>query len=488
MSGPMARRRPPKRRYAARTPSGTSWRAPSSPSPWPSMLRADSAEVDRAKQTSDVIITDTLAEKERSLIDANGVDLSDHPAISGRFAWSVTTPSVSHQVRFDDGLAARPLAASAVSFRSMSTIRQPEDSTPSILRILGAASTLVRFTSALSLIVVASHEVFLLVFSDSLPPNLAENTWFSTSLFAVVASNLLSLILTSWRARIARGEFGQAKTRLERIQAVRGEAERAAEVSEEDDREKLLKLLRAGHVDQVRALCEALSLPLDFSSADLSGADLSGIDLRGADLSSATLSEAQLSGAILDNATLNNANLSRVSLSGADLPNFHIVSINLRNSDLSGADLSGAVLNNATLDGADLSGANLSAADLRGALFREVPYPCDANLSEVILSEAHYDSQTMWPEGFAHKTSGALTTWAKTLSALDAAIERQVCRTEDNKRFFIVPTLAQILDGPDRVFYTLKNGETNSLHVRLSELDPYEVSKRHAQRHTWIIA
>ena len=77
-------------------------------------------------------------------------------------------------------------------------------------------------------------------------------------------------------------------------------------------REKLITLVKSGHFEQARVLCDALSIPLDLRSADLSEADLI------------------------------KANLSGVDLSGADLRRAVLIEADLRNADLSGANLVGA--------------------------------------------------------------------------------------------------------------------------------------------------
>ncbi len=49
-------------------------------------------------------------------------------------------------------------------------------------------------------------------------------------------------------------------------------------------KEKLIELVKAGHIDQARELCEALGVPLNLRKSCLARAKLSGSDLRGADL------------------------------------------------------------------------------------------------------------------------------------------------------------------------------------------------------------
>lgn len=114
-------------------------------------------------------------------------------------------------------------------------------------------------------------------------------------------------------------------------------------------------------------LSGTLSRPFDCYSADLKGQNFQGLDL-----SQGRFARADLSG----------ANLSGTNLSKADL----------RGVDLSGANLSGANLSGACLYRADLSGANLAEADL----------------TDTQLEIARYDSHTIFPEGFGHRSCGAI--------------------------------------------------------------------------------
>ena len=159
-----------------------------------------------------------------------------------------------------------------------------------------------------------------------------------------------------------------------------------------------------------------------LTNADLYGIDLSGADLRGANLLGANLSNTILTGAIyatntvwpvgfsyqisgaygpnaiLTNATLTNADLSGVDLSGADLRGANLTgAIYATNTiwpmgfsyQISGAYGPNAILTNATLTNADLSGVDFTGANLTGA-----------NLTNAI-----YDSKTIWPTGFTNSNS-----------------------------------------------------------------------------------
>jgi len=74
-------------------------------------------------------------------------------------------------------------------------------------------------------------------------------------------------------------------------------------------KEKLIELVKAGHIDQARELCEALGVPLNLRKSCLARAKLSGSDLRGADLRGASLYIANLSLARLTQANLRGADL-----------------------------------------------------------------------------------------------------------------------------------------------------------------------------------
>lgn len=115
----------------------------------------------------------------------------------------------------------------------------------------------------------------------------------------------------------------------------------------------------------------------DLQSSSLKGANLARANMMGSDLRRADLSQSNLS-----HANLNGANLGHADLSHADL-SF---------ADLSWADLTGANLTGANLTGANLVWANLTRAKLKGA----------------VLDGAHYNSQTLWPDGKVPQEGGEL--------------------------------------------------------------------------------
>ena len=94
---------------------------------------------------------------------------------------------------------------------------------------------------------------------------------------------------------------------------------------------------------------------------------------------------------------LNQANLELVNFCQTILTNADLISANLKGAKLQNADLRGA-----DLTGADLTGAYLSRADLRKANLK------NANLQDAQFKVTIYDNETIFPEGFNYKTSGAI--------------------------------------------------------------------------------
>lgn len=131
---------------------------------------------------------------------------------------------------------------------------------------------------------------------------------------------------------------------------------------------------------------------------DLSGLPLDEVD----DLVLAYLRGAELAGAFLSGADLFAADLATADLRGADLGSAHLGSADLSGADLSRANLFGTDLGWAELRGANLRGADLRRADLRGA-----------RLSGADLTEAVYDDETLWPEGFDPALAGAIRRRAR---------------------------------------------------------------------------
>jgi uncharacterized protein YjbI with pentapeptide repeats/endonuclease YncB( thermonuclease family) len=148
----------------------------------------------------------------------------------------------------------------------------------------------------------------------------------------------------------------------------------------------------------------------DLQKADLHGATLVGSTLRGANLSHADLKQANLFGADLTQsstrhlfvnlvaANLEQATLSTAKLKGANLAGADLEGANLSGTDLRYADLRQTNLRGAFLPGADLRGAFLDRADLSGAIFETDLRR--AQLDDVALLGARWNSKTRWPAGF----------------------------------------------------------------------------------------
>ena len=120
---------------------------------------------------------------------------------------------------------------------------------------------------------------------------------------------------------------------------------------------------------------------LDLAGQNLVGLPLPGSDFARADLTGANLSEADLSRANFARAALQGANLTRTDLRGAYFGPERIPDA---------PDREGADLTDADLTDADLTGADLRHADLTGA-----------TLTRATLTDISYDSDTVWPQGFA---------------------------------------------------------------------------------------
>ena len=128
--------------------------------------------------------------------------------------------------------------------------------------------------------------------------------------------------------------------------------------------------------------------------ANLKDADIRDADLRDADLKDANLRDADLRGADLRGADSRGADLTDANLFGA-----HLLGTDLRGAVLNGANLKGVNLRTADLREVDLSCANLRkvnlrTSDLRGAVLKDV------DLTGADLSDAKYDKETIFPDGF----------------------------------------------------------------------------------------
>lgn len=112
--------------------------------------------------------------------------------------------------------------------------------------------------------------------------------------------------------------------------------------------------------------------------------------------------EGVLLGAYLDGANLRLADLSGLDFHGASLNWANLSLADLGEADLGGVSLHAALLSGARLDLANLSDADLSGAELSGANLS------GATLSGADLTDALYDDNTIWPEGFDPGAAGAV--------------------------------------------------------------------------------
>jgi len=125
---------------------------------------------------------------------------------------------------------------------------------------------------------------------------------------------------------------------------------------------------------------------INLQRAYLVEAKIVGCNLRGANLG----------GTKLNKAWLFNGDFSYADLGLAELRVAVLIKTNLSGANLSGSDLSGAKLNYANLSNANLSAARLDGVDFSGA-----------NLQATNLYAAIYDDQTIWPNDFDPKNTGA---------------------------------------------------------------------------------
>jgi hypothetical protein len=101
--------------------------------------------------------------------------------------------------------------------------------------------------------------------------------------------------------------------------------------------------------------------------------------------------------ACLMTANLRHAHLRRANLRGACFQHAHLEDADLREADLRGAELRNCNLEGTDLRGADLRGASLAGSTAGGKRWRQP-----------LLTDARYDGQTEWPEGFDPAQHGAM--------------------------------------------------------------------------------
>jgi hypothetical protein len=155
----------------------------------------------------------------------------------------------------------------------------------------------------------------------------------------------------------------------------------------------------------LRFLYEAELIKLDDPVVAMRGASLSNtilhnVDLSECDLSAVNLREAQLM--IMD---MEKAKLVRVDLAEANL-----AVVGMKGVDLREANLVGANLVMVDLRDADLRGTVMKGIDPKARSFAEVERssPVMAELTQVKLRGAKYDSETKWPDGFDPVGAGAI--------------------------------------------------------------------------------
>lgn len=135
-------------------------------------------------------------------------------------------------------------------------------------------------------------------------------------------------------------------------------------------REKLIDMVKAGHVEQVVELCRSIGESVDLSGANLRGDNLSGADLTAANLAGADLRWAKLIRTDLTRANLEGANLKGANLKGAryDAETRWPEGFDFKNC---GAIGPGANLNDADPEGLGFSGTPVSGSNLKAVKPKE---------------------------------------------------------------------------------------------------------------------
>lgn len=101
--------------------------------------------------------------------------------------------------------------------------------------------------------------------------------------------------------------------------------------------------------------------------------------------------------------------LSDSELSNANLAEAYIVKADLRRASLKGADLAGAKLIGTDLRDSDVRGTRFRGIDTHALTIGEaVRGRVNAEFTNVNLSGAKYDEETIWPDGFDPKKYGAV--------------------------------------------------------------------------------
>ena len=168
------------------------------------------------------------------------------------------------------------------------------------------------------------------------------------------------------------------------------------------EKEKLILQLSSTDIGFATEASRLLNLHGWLTDGSVRGAYLHGTNLSRAMLDNADFQECNLIQSKFKFAYLNKANFTKANLQASDLSECHLLEANLTDAILANANLNRTLLIGAKLWGADFSKANLRAAhlfcaDLTGAI-----------LWAADLTDALYDENTIWPDGFDYEEAGAI--------------------------------------------------------------------------------
>jgi len=167
---------------------------------------------------------------------------------------------------------------------------------------------------------------------------------------------------------------------------------------------------------------------LRLPHAKLASVDLSGLQLERSDFSQTVIdilnvTDANLTGSDFREAKITSLTAERTVLSGADFSGATIY------GDFQNADLSYIKATNAELGG-DFRGANLKHADLRGAKLQ-------GGLDGAELTEALYDSTTVWPKGFDPSEAKGIWRNVEEMPKFSSAFEKdKFTELPENTQFY----------------------------------------------------
>lgn len=224
---------------------------------------------------------------------------------------------------------------------------------------------------------------------------------YTVNLFTELISIGMTVLVLNW--------FAERRGRNERKQALMRQL--GSQSNEFALEAKRLLEMEEGWLEEALAQKQ-------FERANWQGMVLPEADLSGADLQHANLSEARLEYANLNNARLYNTQLINATLWEANLMNVNIMNsvmykaalwrtnlsgANLTLCNLSETNMSGAILVDTKLGSADLANANLVEANLAKSFLGHANLSKanleDANLEGSWLNNAHFDEDTILPDG-----------------------------------------------------------------------------------------